>query len=62
MFEAKTLKLWSYMKSKCNFKHVPTEKNQIRNQTVDRPVPRSEAEKHGNENKIGTLFSTLFRL
>ena len=35
MFEAKTLKLWSYMKSKCNFKHVPTEKNQIRNQTVD---------------------------
>ena len=35
MFEAKTLTLWSYMKSKCNFKHVPTEKNQIRNQTVD---------------------------
>lgn len=35
MFEAKTLKLWSYMKSKCNFKHVPTGKNQIRNQTVD---------------------------
>lgn len=59
MFEAKTLKLWSYMKSKCNFKHVPTEKNQIRNQTVD---PFLEVRKHGNENKIGTLFSTLFRL
>lgn len=61
MFEAKTLKLWSYMKSKCNFKHVPTEKNQIK-KPDSWPFSRSEAEKHGNENKIGTLFSTFFRL
>ena len=56
MFEAKTLKLWSYMKSKCNFKHVPTEKNQIRNQTVD---PFLEVRPRNMGTKTKSVLSSL---
>lgn len=60
MFEAKTLKLWSYMKSKCNFKHVPTEKKQIRNQTVD-PFPEVKPRNMGTKTKsvLSSLLSSV---
>ena len=44
------------MKSKCNFKHVPTEKNQIRNQTVD---PFLEVRPRNMGTKTKSVLSSL---
>lgn len=56
MFEAKTLKLWSYMKSNATLSMCQQKKNQIRNQTVD---PFLEVRPRNMGTKTKSVLSSL---